>query len=89
VTVTFFGNVANGQEVYGAGELSSVVGKWASAELVFAAREPFPGKSIGASLVFGKIPALMGENDVMFSEGIARASHSLIKYATLFMEVKL
>jgi hypothetical protein len=65
------------------------VDKWAGENLVFTAREPFPGKSIGASLVSGKIPALMGENGIMFSEGIARASHSLINYATLFTEVKL
>jgi NAD kinase len=66
------------KQVYGATELSGVVGKWSSEELMFAVREPFPSKSTGTNLVFGKISAreplkiesLMGENGVIFSDGI-------------------
>jgi hypothetical protein len=55
-----------------------VVGKWNSEELLFAVREPFPSKTTGTNLVFGKIGAgealkiesLMGENGVIFSDGI-------------------
>jgi hypothetical protein len=63
---------------YGPSELSSVVGKWSSRELLFAVREPFPSKTTGTNLVFGKISgreplrieSLMGENGVIFSDGI-------------------
>ncbi len=63
---------------YGMSELQDVMGKWGSTELVFAVREPFPSKSTGATLVFGKISereplrieSLMGENGVIFSDGI-------------------
>jgi hypothetical protein len=63
---------------YGPSELSSVVGNWSSPELLFAVREPFPSKTTGTNLVFGKISgreplrieSLMGENGVIFSDGI-------------------
>jgi hypothetical protein len=63
---------------YGASELSRVVGKWSSEELVFAVREPFPSKTTGTTLVFGtisgaeplRVESLMGENGVIFSDGI-------------------
>jgi NAD kinase len=63
---------------YGPSELSSIVGKWSSPDLLFAVREPFPSKSTGTALVFGKISgreplrieSLMGENGVIFSDGI-------------------
>ena len=59
-------------------ELSRVVGKWSSEELLFAVREPFPSKSSGTNLVFGKltremplrIESRMGENGVIFSDGM-------------------
>ena len=63
---------------YGLSDLAGVVGKWSSKELLFAVREPFPSISTGTSLVFGKlsggdtlrIESLMGENGVIFSDGI-------------------
>ncbi|MDR1419172.1 MAG: sugar kinase [Treponema sp.] len=63
---------------FGISELSSVVGKWSSGELLFAVREPFPSKTTGTNMVFGKITpgetlrieSLMGENGVIFSDGI-------------------
>ncbi|MCL1972097.1 MAG: sugar kinase [Endomicrobia bacterium] len=63
---------------YGISELHGVIGKWASRDLVFAVREPFPSKTTGTTLVFGKIAeneilkieSLMGENGVIFSDGI-------------------
>jgi NAD kinase len=66
------------QKEYGPSDLASVVGKWSSRELLFAVREPFPSKSTGTSLVFGKISSsdtlriesLMGENGIIFSDGI-------------------
>ena len=55
-----------------------MVGKWSSTELIFAVREPFPSKSTGTNIVFGtispneplRIESLMGENGVIFSDGI-------------------
>ncbi|MDR0746930.1 MAG: hypothetical protein LBE89_03440 [Helicobacteraceae bacterium] len=66
------------KQSYGFSELSSVIGKWKSEELIFAVREPFPSKTTGTTLVFGKVSAkeplriesLMGENGVIFSDGI-------------------
>ncbi|MDR3159281.1 MAG: hypothetical protein LBU11_09840 [Zoogloeaceae bacterium] len=66
------------KQSYGFSELSSVIGKWKSEELLFAVREPFPSKTTGTSLVFGKISrdeplkieSLMGENGVIFSDGM-------------------
>ncbi|MDR0716025.1 MAG: hypothetical protein LBF50_01240 [Azoarcus sp.] len=66
------------KQSYGLSELSGVIGKWRSEELIFAVREPFPSKTTGTSLVFGKISAkealriesLMGENGIIFSDGI-------------------
>jgi NAD kinase len=66
------------KQEYGPSELSHIVGKWASSELLFAVREPFPSKSTGTNLIFGKvsgaeplkIESLMGENGVIFSDGI-------------------
>jgi hypothetical protein len=63
---------------FGFSELSRVMGKWASDELVFAVREPFPSKTTGTTLVFGtisrtqplRVESLMGENGVIFSDGI-------------------
>jgi NAD kinase len=66
------------KKTYGVSELSKVIGKWASNELIFAVREPFPSKTTGTNLVFGKISpdeplkieSLMGENGVIFSDGM-------------------
>ncbi|MDR1901013.1 MAG: sugar kinase [Treponema sp.] len=66
------------KKTYGPSELSKVVGKWGAEELIFAVREPFPSKSTGTNLVFGKIngdeplrlESLMGENGVIFSDGM-------------------
>ena len=66
------------KKTFGPSELSKVVGKWSSTELIFAVREPFPSKSTGTNLVFGtispneplRIESLMGENGVIFSDGI-------------------
>ena len=63
---------------FGPSELGSVVGKWSSTELLFAVREPLPSKTTGTNLVFGtvspeaplRIESLMGENGVIFSDGI-------------------
>jgi NAD kinase len=66
---------------YGAGqerEDITVVGKWSSGELIFAVREPFPSKTTGTNLIFGtvsadaplRIESLMGENGIIFSDGI-------------------
>lgn len=63
---------------FGASDLSSVIGNWESKELLFAVREPFPSKTSGTSIVFGKVDAghtlriesLMGEEGVIFSDGI-------------------
>jgi hypothetical protein len=63
---------------YGISELSETIGKWDSKELLFAVREPFPSKTTGTNLVFGKITpelplqieSLMGEDGVIFSDGI-------------------
>lgn len=51
---------------------------WESNHLFFTVREPFPSNTTGAGLVFGKvtpqqplvIESLMGENGVIFSDGI-------------------
>lgn len=51
---------------------------WESSYLYFTVREPFPSKTTGTALVFGKVTAqqplliesLMGENGVIFSDGI-------------------
>jgi hypothetical protein len=51
---------------------------WDSRELVFNVREPYPSRSTGAELVFGRISSgeplrirsLMPENGVIFSDGI-------------------
>ena len=51
---------------------------WESDHLFFTVREPFPTSTTGANLVFGKVTArqpliiesLMGENGVIFSDGI-------------------
>lgn len=66
------------KKTLGPSELSSVTGKWSSGELLFAVREPFPSKTSGTNVVFGKISggeslrveSLMGENGVIFSDGI-------------------
>ena len=66
------------KKTFGPSELSKVVGKWSSTELIFAVREPFPSKSTGTNLVFGtiapneplRVESLMGENGVIFSDGI-------------------
>jgi NAD kinase len=63
---------------YGPTELSKIVGKWSSGELIFAVREPFPSKTTGTNLIFGavsretplRIESLMGENGIIFSDGI-------------------
>jgi hypothetical protein len=63
---------------YGPSDLANVVGKWSSTELLFAVREPFPSKTTGTNLIFGKVGAgetlriesLMGENGIIFSDGI-------------------
>jgi NAD kinase len=68
----------SGKRTYGLSELSGVIGKWGSEELIFAVREPFPSKTTGTNLVFGKISpdtplrieSLMGENGVIFSDGM-------------------
>ncbi|MDR2153296.1 MAG: hypothetical protein LBO72_10805 [Helicobacteraceae bacterium] len=70
--------VAARKKSYGPSELSSVIGKWGSDELIFAVREPFPSKTTGTNLTFGKISrdaplrieSLMGENGVIFSDGM-------------------
>jgi NAD kinase len=70
--------LAKKKKTFGPSELSKVVGKWSSTELIFAVREPFPSKSTGTNIVFGTIPpneplrieSLMGENGVIFSDGI-------------------
>ena len=70
--------LAKKKKTFGPSELSKVVGKWSSTELIFAVREPFPSKSTGTNLIFGtitpneplKIESLMGENGVIFSDGI-------------------
>ncbi|MDR1349613.1 MAG: hypothetical protein LBJ59_02310, partial [Zoogloeaceae bacterium] len=70
--------VAPRKKSYGPSELSRVIGKWGSDELIFAVREPFPSKATGSNLVFGKIThdtplrieSLMGENGVIFSDGM-------------------
>jgi NAD kinase len=75
---SFFSRRRPKKASYGFSELSSVIGKWKSAELLFAVREPFPSKTTGTSLVFGKvsgaeplkIESLMGENGVIFSDGM-------------------
>jgi len=70
--------LAKKKKTFGPSELSKVVGKWSSKELIFAVREPFPSKSTGTNIVFGtitpneplRIESLMGENGVIFSDGI-------------------
>ena len=70
--------LSKSKKVFGHSELSNVVGKWSTTELLFAVREPFPSKTTGTNLVFGtvspstplKIESLMGENGVIFSDGI-------------------
>ncbi|ULQ58565.1 sugar kinase [Brucepastera parasyntrophica] len=77
VEKVFMKNMRKKKE-YGPSELTQVIGKWGSRELVFAVREPFPSKTTGTTLVFGKISeseplrieSLMGENGVIFSDGI-------------------
>ena len=52
--------------------------EWDSDSLVFTVREPFPAKTSGASIVFGRVTASaplilesrMAENGVVFSDGI-------------------
>ena len=66
------------RKTHGVSGLFGVLGKWDSRELIFAVREPFPSKTTGAHLVFGKVSAdaplkiesLMGENGVIFSDGM-------------------
>jgi NAD kinase len=66
------------KKTFGVSELSGVIGKWHSRELLYAVREPFPSKTTGTNLVFGKISpdeplrieSLMGENGVIFSDGM-------------------
>ncbi|MDR2104600.1 MAG: hypothetical protein LBP51_02470 [Deferribacteraceae bacterium] len=63
---------------YGPSELQNIMGKWESGDLLFAVREPFPSKNTGTNLIFGRITpefplrveSLMGENGVIFSDGI-------------------
>jgi len=62
-----------GQEIYG--EISTP--KWDSDYLYYSVREPFPGKTTGTSLVFGKIEgsplqisSQMPESGIIFSDGI-------------------
>ena len=70
--------LSNKKKTFGPSELSDVVGKWSSTELLFAVREPFPSRTTGTNLVFGtvspqatlRIESLMGENGVIFSDGI-------------------
>jgi hypothetical protein len=72
------GKTRQKKQSYGFSELSNVIGKWKSEELIFAVREPFPSKTTGTTLVFGKVSAgeplciesLMGENGVIFSDGM-------------------
>jgi hypothetical protein len=72
------GRTRQKKQSYGFSELSNVIGKWQSEELIFAVREPFPSKTTGTTLVFGKVSAeeplriesLMGENGVIFSDGM-------------------
>jgi NAD kinase len=53
---------------------------WGADYLTFSVREPFPSKTTGTSIIFGKIPAgeslsivsNMGENGVIFSDGIEK-----------------
>jgi hypothetical protein len=74
----FSHNRAQKKKTYGVSELSGVIGKWRSEELIFAVREPFPSKATGTTLVFGKvsvgdplrIESQMGENGVIFSDGM-------------------
>ncbi|GHT93658.1 hypothetical protein AGMMS49545_13420 [Betaproteobacteria bacterium] len=69
---------AQKKSAFGVSELSKVIGKWGSQELLFAVREPFPSKTTGTRLIFGKISpdeplrieSLMGENGVIFSDGM-------------------
>lgn len=73
-----FSSMAERKKSFGPSELSGVVGKWSSSELLFAVREPFPSKTTGTNLIFGtvskrtplRIESLMGENGVIFSDGI-------------------
>jgi NAD kinase len=73
-----FKKLVQHKKEFGPSELSRIVGKWSSEELLFAVREPFPSKTTGTNLVFGKISpreplrieSLMGENGVIFSDGI-------------------
>ena len=66
------------KSTFGVSELSKVIGKLGSQELLFAVREPFPSKTTGTHLIFGKISpdeplrieSLMGENGVIFSDGM-------------------
>ncbi len=54
--------------------------QWGADYLTFSVREPFPSKTTGTNIVFGKIPAgeslsvvsNMGENGVIFSDGIEK-----------------
>lgn len=58
---------------------------WESKHLFFTVREPFPSNNTGAALVFGQVTAqqplviesLMGENGVIFSDGI---EHDFIEF---------
>lgn len=53
---------------------------WGTNALTFSVREPFPSRTTGTSIVFGKIPAgtslkivsQMAENGVIFSDGIEK-----------------
>ncbi|MBX7208049.1 MAG: hypothetical protein K1X78_07055 [Verrucomicrobiaceae bacterium] len=59
-------------------QLKDVTFPWEADHLFFTVREPFPSNTTGASLVFGKvtpqhplvIESQMGENGVIFSDGI-------------------
>ena len=66
------------RKVMGASELDRVVGQWESRDLIFAVREPFPSKTSGTGIIFGRIApdetlrieSMMGENGIIFSDGI-------------------
>jgi NAD kinase len=72
------GAARQGEQGRGLPRSSGVIRQWKREELVFAVREPFPSKTTGATLVFGavlpdeplRIESLMGENGVIFSDGM-------------------
>jgi len=60
--------------------INNNVNSWADDSLIFSVREPFPSKTTQTSIVFGKIESTqylsivsqMGENGVIFSDGIEK-----------------